>query len=539
MKLSGSQFKRLRESLLSVFLKEEGLDDFLLEELDVPLQSVIEGGTYPQKVLALIKWAGSEGRLAELLVAARQNHPGNIELKALFSPDSIAFLSPWFEVNTEILNLHCLEKFDDFRPFYKELVEILKEYKVFNDFIQAVISTIPDLKGNRRVIALTDLENSALPASVRLFILLHLFVQVYPQVDNKPGLVQFAYRLFCNCPSTSLKKQLLNWLQQIEKQYSYGLVLESPLYREKIQPSPILEMCLMVKVAPPQKTKPNQFLLEGFLGILDLNSGAIQEIVATFDIDPEQEPDEQQEKGIPRPLQRIPSEVVQMIKESEQRLIEEARDRNSKPRGLIVEIFLPYKYLGEAVDQWNIEEAHQRVPIGRRHRVALRSYERFSEPALRIDNEDRWDKIHVLLEKLVDQDLEQHIEPIEEIDLVSWKAIARRLQNKIGLKLVCGLPESVQNRENLFAALALESSVPIALWSRAGDIPNIDLYEALGKFLTVQSMRNLGEFLEHVRLERTEAYLADHPHLSLGHHLAVFCDHPRRLPEFLPLSEFG
>lgn len=81
MKLSGSQRQQLRKAIMSAYRSETKLKMMLLEELEIRLNEIGGGSNYGETVFELVDWAESEGNLPNLVGAAYQRNPGNLELR--------------------------------------------------------------------------------------------------------------------------------------------------------------------------------------------------------------------------------------------------------------------------------------------------------------------------------------------------------------------------------------------------------------------------------------------------------------------------
>ena len=80
--LSGTQYGRLVDALVNAF-DRGGLQRLVRFRLDENLDAVAGGGNHSEVVFALIGWAESRGRLAELLAGALAENPGNRRLQAV------------------------------------------------------------------------------------------------------------------------------------------------------------------------------------------------------------------------------------------------------------------------------------------------------------------------------------------------------------------------------------------------------------------------------------------------------------------------
>jgi hypothetical protein len=77
--------RELHEALLSAFPTSAGLEQLTSLRLDTSLASITKGGAQPALVLDLIQWAEAHGSVAELVVAALAENPGNPDLKTFWS----------------------------------------------------------------------------------------------------------------------------------------------------------------------------------------------------------------------------------------------------------------------------------------------------------------------------------------------------------------------------------------------------------------------------------------------------------------------
>jgi endonuclease G, mitochondrial len=80
--ITGEQFEQLEQALISAFPTREKLTRMVRITFNQPLQAVAEGANQTERVDQLIEWAEAEGRLSDLVAAARQQNPGNPKLQA-------------------------------------------------------------------------------------------------------------------------------------------------------------------------------------------------------------------------------------------------------------------------------------------------------------------------------------------------------------------------------------------------------------------------------------------------------------------------
>ena len=84
MEISGSERKELLKAILDGYQSEEELAILIDTELEENLAAIAGGKTLKGKVFNLIKWAESQGRLEELVVAVYGENPQNPKLKKFY-----------------------------------------------------------------------------------------------------------------------------------------------------------------------------------------------------------------------------------------------------------------------------------------------------------------------------------------------------------------------------------------------------------------------------------------------------------------------
>ena len=81
MQLNGQHLGELHKALLSAFPSRPALEQMIAIDLSENLNSISTGSNLQEIVMALIRWAESQGRLKELVRAATAANPGNLSLK--------------------------------------------------------------------------------------------------------------------------------------------------------------------------------------------------------------------------------------------------------------------------------------------------------------------------------------------------------------------------------------------------------------------------------------------------------------------------
>ncbi|NJO72466.1 MAG: trypsin-like peptidase domain-containing protein [Leptolyngbyaceae cyanobacterium RM1_406_9] len=81
MELTKGQRQQLREAIMSAYGSKGALKMMLLEEMNERLEFFAGGANYGETVFEVINWAEEQGRLEELLRAAYQRNPGNLQFR--------------------------------------------------------------------------------------------------------------------------------------------------------------------------------------------------------------------------------------------------------------------------------------------------------------------------------------------------------------------------------------------------------------------------------------------------------------------------
>ena len=220
--------------------------------------------------------------------------------------------------------------------------------------------------------------------------------------------------------------------------------------------------------------------------------------------------------GILCNLTEAPQELNKLLEKALQYLI-------CKSYYLItIELFLPSNLMCEKVDQWEILDIDEKVPLGTRYPIRLRSLERLHWRYLYYRRSQWcifWDKVKNVLHEST-SDLFEHL---EEMDNFDREKLETKLEEEeiIGLKITRAHPESI--RKDLFKAIQ-RATTPIAIWTRE-DIPNLDQATFIDQLLKDQPLRYL---CQSVQKKRKKAKAQKKEHLSF--HLAILWENPYRLP---------
>jgi len=84
MRLTGGQHKQFQQALSSAFPTRSALAQMVRHQLDQDLEQIAGGDKLDDIAFSLISWAEAGGRIEELIEKARNENPGNPDLKVFF-----------------------------------------------------------------------------------------------------------------------------------------------------------------------------------------------------------------------------------------------------------------------------------------------------------------------------------------------------------------------------------------------------------------------------------------------------------------------
>jgi hypothetical protein len=361
------------------------------------------------------------------------------------------------------------------------------------------------------------------------------------------------------------KSALSSWLTELPEELRPTQTL-SKQFASPSRPSnevlPNLQAYFLITVEPPEiTTQTDKF---GINGYLISRVGNDKELTKFQAITLQSSPDEtstqtieekQQKKGLFCTIQQIehclPDWLLQVQEVIANRCTELQNEFSSDlppVSDLTIEFWLPFDHLAAAADTWKVynepvSKKQRNLVVGKEYRVVVRSYVRFISSKAFNKLNRTWQNLNDFLQKQSDMaSVKQRFEHVERWERLT--AIQQQFMNQsfLGLTLICPLclDQYREQRENLFAWM-LEAGIPMALWSRCSDLP--DLQQKMHELLTADTLCQLDQLLEDRLLEQIKktrklAKLAnDEQHL--GHHLAIWCDEPKRLIELKQFLEHG
>jgi len=192
---------------------------------------------------------------------------------------------------------------------------------------------------------------------------------------------------------------------------------------------------------------------------------------------------------------------------------------------LTIEVFLPLDHLCTDVDAWELTDLFfedETYLVGTKYSVIVRSQERLDPRYLASrwnQWNSNWERVKTRLSSVPNGEDFEHL---SQMDACNWKLLVKRLEQKLGLKLTCGLVRTHQ--KELFTCL-LKAASPIAIWPRL-DVPEINQVHEIEQLVAAGPLLKL---LTTVRKKREEADYAECPASHIGSHLSVLWEDPDRL----------
>lgn len=111
MALTAPQYQRLTQALLSAFPREAALAQMVRFGLNENLSTIAGGSNLRDIVFALIQWAEAQGKIEDLIIAARKENAGNPSLKQV-SQKILAATLEVPEERLEAILLHSVNFID-------------------------------------------------------------------------------------------------------------------------------------------------------------------------------------------------------------------------------------------------------------------------------------------------------------------------------------------------------------------------------------------------------------------------------------------
>jgi hypothetical protein len=508
---------------VNLFQNPQELEMFCSDVFSVQLDDIAPlttNTTYPFRVFKVISWAETQGKLGELIDEIRPRNRG----------DFCKLVEGQFSEMVKILDPSSGEiQGNNISNFANLILESENVQQAIDSSKSVLPVSLQDDSYFHEIQALEDKKND----KYRLYIVF-LLLRDYPRSQDGPSrfssfIKNFSERID-DAPQLSQKDPQLS--QKLKSLFP-GII---PL-QKKISPAASpgkIESFLKPSAQPKQKLVNAYLLIQ--LG-RDQFSGKDQfHLDACLKINPE-EPipvglrnsanEVHGQRGTTCTRQEIEEQVVQLIRRGEE-VFSDTKE-NEISFLLIVEIFLPYEYLTEKIDLWRMEQLNEKVPIGSRYNIVLRSWDRIVDKNLKEGLETSWRTLQPLLDpdrKTAPKGWHEYFLHLESLP-GSWD-----FDKKIGVKVTCGLPDRSEDQIELMRKI-ITTDLPFAIWTRSAELSKVkDLPEEIKQLLDFKNFRDIDQFLKSIQQKRKEANNARAGNGKaedyLGHHLAFLYDDPSR-----------
>lgn len=536
--LKGRQVGLLCEALESAIPEEDTLEQIMLFSLEEPLSNLSKANTHPALILNVVKWAQSQGKIGQLIIAASLKNPGNPLLQK-FAKDHLQVileLSPLPKLNNNLLT---------------SLLQVLTQIKDFREIVWlACLRTLPDIEISFPKLR-NHLLNNEISCAVKWLILLDLFLITWECNDqDQPYIVLFVQNLvefLSEGIAKTTLKQLLDALPESMRPLSK--TSEPEIYPEYPSDEALkkLQAYFLITVEPLETSNPDKYGVNGYvitrlnnedrhpqIESISLQLFVTQEANGSLKMEPYYTL-EQVNHNLPDWLLKANELISNQGME-----IKRKYNLESPPvADLTIEFWLPFEHLSTAAESWQIYDQPSRFKrrnwiLGKKYRVVVRSYDRFSDPYALNELNRTWQSLVNLSQNL--EDIATTVPNASHLDCWNdWTSLQKQLtQACLSLSLTCPLcaQDYKHQRENLFA-LMLEKGIPLVLWSRSVDLTDKQknaLKQKMQGMLTADTFNHLEDLFETIKLSRT---------VDTEERLALWCDEPKRLEELKDFREKG
>lgn len=538
--LTGSQTADLCRALQSAFLNEEQLEMMLLFQLEERLNNIPAAETHLGLILNLVKWAISNGKLQELLVGASKDNPTNSELRI------------FVDKNLQDLLIFASELIPS--DSIKSLVSILKQIGDFSCVIECLRKTERGIIDNRSQ-DIDLLKDESIAPQIKWLTSLNLLLNIYTKrSDDKLYIVDFVENLRCREEIESrFREQLDNWLQGLPEsiQPARKISQEDTFERADCQDVQKLYGYFLVIVDYPEETasQPREnraFPVKGYLltrvgtkggySQLEEVSLALNQHPSSSQNSPGEEETVSGRTGFCCSFSQIKENIDYWAEQTLKDLVSQCLKLrksdipNLSPSPVLtLEVFLPFDYLLEPVDEWpTLKKPFSSESLGKKRHIVVRSSDRVSydDPYVALIETWEWAKPFLGQEDRI----RKEVKPLRSWDDFAPEAFNQRL---LGLTLYRSLNLLPNNNKSQCEALfgsVIRIGIPIVIGLRRKLLPglqadvqtSVEETEDFEGFFTSDCLCNLDHLMEKALDTRKSA---SHDHLS------VWCDEPDRLVE--------
>ncbi|MGB3655853.1 MAG: hypothetical protein WBA41_32215 [Rivularia sp. (in: cyanobacteria)] len=369
-------------------------------------------------------------------------------------------------------------------------------------------------------------DNSKLNNPQNINNIIDILREKYPFVrGNVPSILEFSKNLASKFAENSQEyPRIKSWVAEISSKLNISIDVQ-PKIESSLTTNP--KTCLLIIISPEEAN----FRLKAEY-ILDENQKSPP---LPFDFQKQANTDYETENGVICSEKEIPSVLEKIINSFMSRF-----KKNINILKPIIEIFLPYKYIGKNLDhEWRIQDDNQdKIAIVQEYNIIFYPLERCTGNNSYFSFKESWLKFKTLLES--DADPKSIVAGFEIIQTVNknYRILGKCLKEKIGVKLMSPFPVKEQEQEYFWRAV-LSGGTPLAFWTRYHPQKQMNL-DDIDTYLAKEYLENdFTKLIEEIWNLRQNAYNdEENQEDELGYHLGFLCDNLNRIQRSRLLQSF-
>ncbi len=528
MELTLDQRNALTDALIATFPDSKKLNLMLGRDLGIGLSSIIQNpNDIEETAWEVVNWFERKGKThtSNLIIASSRRYPGNPKLQEFV-----------------ISNIHHLLE-DTFEPidceYLMKLVKILNRVDSLEPLVAALFS-VKSVKAREQDVKahkennLDFLAKNSNPHAINIYFLLDI-LKSYPSANPcHPNLFEFSRYLATNLSTSSLSSvanELNSWAEEVLERFD----LKPPEFEtpDKVEDSieetqsQVTDISLMIVISEHRsESQSDKFNCEIRACLQQYNTqnreSKLLDIVDVFDA-------AYSTTGKLCEFDKIEKNIENLIDRSVIYISDSLVDEPP----LVIEVFLPIKWMLEKVDLW--KSGSFQTEIGYQYQVVLRSYERLSgQPRYLFSR--AWNNFCSSVYESKDATPELLKKYVSHLQSESDFSKGSRLKEKVAVKMTC--PPSTKGSHRFFKLL-ISANVPLAMWVRCHSLKSVKAESwptVLDDFFDWDLLRQRLRLLEKVLQCRGEDEFLDDSLRGLGSHLSVLSDDPNRVPAAIALD---
>ena len=537
--------KSLGEVIKAAFPKQDHLAAMVEYELYESLDDItFNEPDYKIAIRKLIQWAQTEGKLCDLVIGAARQKPGNPRLN---------------QFTTENLkNLLILDRNPEsaIKDLLDSLIVCLRTVVNFEEVVLPACNQIsPDIEKHHPNLS-ENLSNPELSNYIKWLTVLNFFLKVYSGQNSKGEyyLISFIQKLQELTPNANL----IEWMGKLPTALqpklipkisgSTGVTLETEQLKS-------IDAVFVISIEYPEataKARDDQFTVQAYLLFSpnkETKPFSIQQVPLGLPRDSDSITGSKispSTVSILATIEEVKGSLAEWVKHVEKLAEDKCFDLKTEhglsslpSYSLKIEFWLPFNVILAPVDRWErykpvsrwrTGESTDKQPIGERHPIVVRSYDRFFENDPFNQLNSAWQSIQDFWSGQPDvETIKQKIKDIKNLncyDLIRTDSI----QSVFGLAIACAISEANYKTEgeDLFDWI-FTNGIPVIFWSRDVEAANLD--QAMASLLDIEDFSSLACLVDKV----TEMRKTANDQNALGRNLSLWFD---EIQPFVALKEF-